>query len=57
LSHDGPIDAALVSVTQNGSCREEYIRSAAWYSAHVPSVIQDFDASRPSGTASASCMT
>ena len=51
------MEVALVSVTRNGSCREEYIRSADRYSAHVPSVFQVWVTGRVSGTASPSCMT
>jgi hypothetical protein len=35
-----PIEPALVSVTRNGACFEEYMRSASWVTAHGPRTTQ-----------------
>src|ERR1700760_1764316 len=35
-----PIEPALVSVTRNGACLEEYMRSASWVTAHGPRITQ-----------------
>ena len=46
---DPPIDVAPVSVTRNGACLDEYIRSASWVTAHGPRTTQPV---WPSSTAS-----
>src|SRR6516164_2514086 len=35
-----PIEPALVSVTRNGACFDEYMRSASWVTAHGPRTTQ-----------------
>jgi hypothetical protein len=50
------MDCAFVSVTRNGSWREENIRSALRYSAHVPVVVQYCRSSALPGRAMPSCM-
>ena len=51
-----PMEPAFVSVTRNGSCREEYIRSALQKMLHVPDVVHPWGACVAAGTASASCI-
>ncbi len=56
LSCEPAIDVALVSVTQNRSCREAYMRSAAWNSPAGVVVNQEISAgASASSWTSASC--